>query len=114
MGTYNRHRVKTKMLTIKLVLVALVAVAVLGDNIVYEDEILRKYMESLKDEDEILTDDEMPPFDPVEEMRKLWKGEVQEEEDFKEDLRIMGINVEDWEEKLEQTKFVEEQQGNFN
>merc|ERR1711936_470686 len=107
----NRHKIKTTMFTMKLLFFALVAVTVLGDNIDYEDEIVRSYLESIKDEDEIIMEDEKPPFDPVEEMRKLWKAEVPEGEDFKAVLKEMGVNEVEWEEKFGQPEFADEEHG---
>merc|ERR1712133_185003 len=44
--------------------------------------------------------DSKEEFDPVEEMKKLWEAEIQEGEAFKQELRDDGVNVEEWEEKL--------------
>merc|ERR1712126_367872 len=44
--------------------------------------------------------DSKEEFDPVEEMKKLWEAEIQEGEAFKKELRDDGVNVEEWEEKL--------------
>ena len=44
-------------------------------------------------------------FDPVEEMRRLLEDEIAEGEAFKQKLRNDGVNVEEWEEKLDNFEF---------
>ena len=44
-------------------------------------------------------------FDPVEEMRRLLEDEIAEGEAFKQKLRNDGVNVEEWEKKLDNFEF---------
>ena len=45
-------------------------------------------------------DDEEIPFDPVAEMKKLFEQEVLEGQEYKDELREWGVNVEEWEQKF--------------
>ena len=56
------------------------------------------FWEHVEDVSEVDNNEEV--FDPVEEMRKLWEQEIREGEDFKDELRDMGVNVKEWEEKF--------------
>jgi len=60
----------------------------------YEEEI--RFGEQIRAE-EALTD---PDFDPLEEMKKLWEEEVKEGQEFKDSLRALGVDVEEWEKKF--------------
>eukprot|EP00091_Calanus_sinicus_P009422 TRINITY_DN22063_c0_g1_i1.p2 TRINITY_DN22063_c0_g1~~TRINITY_DN22063_c0_g1_i1.p2 ORF type:complete len:111 (-),score=46.59 TRINITY_DN22063_c0_g1_i1:80-412(-) len=51
------------------------------------------------EEQEVISEDEKP-FDPVEEMKKLWEQEMQEGKAFKDGLRDIGVNVEKWEDEF--------------
>ena len=45
-------------------------------------------------------EDEEMPFDPVAEMKKLAEQEMREGKEYKDELRALGVNVEEWEEKF--------------
>eukprot|EP00092_Neocalanus_flemingeri_P071966 GFUD01088480.1.p1 GENE.GFUD01088480.1~~GFUD01088480.1.p1 ORF type:complete len:112 (+),score=36.23 GFUD01088480.1:43-336(+) len=84
------------MLARSLIFFALIVFTALGEDALDP-------WEHVEDEQEIVSDE--MPFDPVEEMRKLWEQEMREGEDFKDGLREMGVNVEEWEQKFGQPEF---------
>ena len=47
-----------------------------------------------------MEEQEVFTFDPVAEMKKLWEQEMQEGKAFKDGLRDIRVNVEEWEDEF--------------